>query len=640
MDNDEKAIGASRAVGVESGRATSSAVKNQTDPDQGYTDLYKLNQIWYRMPPQLSLVSKRTLLQNQAQRSMYTNPMNDTIVFIFNTGEFYVNMSQSYMYLQLGYNNQTNFNNVMAYVSQGNILDLFEEVVFTSSSGTEVCRELNKGLHNASSYRYKHNQEYINTYGQVQAAPLGKYWYIHQNCAPTNDSPSLNGIGLGGVVFPHGDVGGRSFWGYGLHNLNTTTIPSSSIVSQGTFSCIIPMEQILGCFKTYMNVLTPAGFLAGGRLEIRLKNMNEGLQFVTQPAYDSTYLTTASTALLPNVNSAFTINQIYIQFDAFQMNDAVLKRLVQIAAGTEGLTMMFDTFDYAPTGAVTNGAVEAQVTQARSRMVRSWVVCIDDQNRNNPYINSFASEPAILRITGGILPGQPATSINFTTGGAAGTTSTAVSGNVKGTSYVLSLEQWSTSAVSSSTTTPALLTVIPALPADNSLTRTSFTQTSWGTPLVSSFQTQLGSLFFPQQPLTTPKEYYTNALYMWCKSQNDPKDNCAVEYEDFLGGSGYGLTTGTPSTTVVDPYATGTGSIYTGIGNWVAPYGCAVYGMIAEKSSILQLSGLPISNARLLRHKFTFAYPPQSGTTRTLHTYTQYTRVNKVFLGGRIVIRE
>src|SRR6185503_20257505 len=254
------------------------------------------------------------------------------------------------------------------------------------------------------------------------------------------------------------------------------------------------------------------------------------------------------------------------------MQDSVLKRLNQVSAGPEGLTMMFDTWDYTPTS-TTAGTVEAQVQQARTRMIRSFCVVRDQAAPNNPYINSLASEPAVNRVSSLVGPAQ--------------------------TAQIPWIGWQGAGAVTAGSTIN--------LPADNGPAG------QYWMPTVSSYQAQLGSLFFPQQPITTAEEHYYNALYIFCKSMVDKDENCSVTKEDFFGGSGYGLySSGSP----VDP------TIGTVVSSqpippvWVGPYGCAIYGFLAEKSQILQLSGLPISNTRLLRHKFCF---------------TQYTRVMKVF---------
>ncbi len=69
------------------------------------------------------------------------------------------------------------------------------------------------------------------------------------------------------------------------------------------------------------------------------------------------------------------------------------------------------------------------------------------------------------------------------------------------------------------------------------------------TPTVISYQAQLGSLFFPQQPITSAEEQYMNALYVFGKSLVDKDENCSVTKEDFFGVLVMACTTAeTPST--------------------------------------------------------------------------------------------
>src|ERR1700744_2173534 len=95
------------------------------------TELEKVNQVWFKMPPTLSLVNKRTLLRNQFQRTTYTSPTTDTTVCIFNTGEFYIAPKTSYMMIQLGYKSSS-YANITALISQG-VMRLFEYPVLMSA---------------------------------------------------------------------------------------------------------------------------------------------------------------------------------------------------------------------------------------------------------------------------------------------------------------------------------------------------------------------------------------------------------------------------------------------------------------------------------------------------------------------------
>lgn len=113
---------------------------------------------------------------------------------------------------------------------------------------------------------------------------------------------------------------------------------------------------------------------------------------------------------------------------------------------------------------------------------------------------------------------------------------------------------------------------------------------------------------------------------MWAKSQYNINDNNFIDQNEFIGANGVKTW--------------GTGSVATRkTAGWMQNWGSATYGATLERSGLLGLSGLPISNARLLRHKFSFGYASASGT-RVINVFTNYTKVVKVYLQGRTICRE
>jgi len=664
------------AVNVESGKATGGTGSggggggNTGGGEDGMNDLYKVNQVWYRMIPSLSLVSKRTLLVNQAQATQYVGT-NNPIIFNFNTGEYYTAMKTSYFYIQLGFNSPGTYGATKALISQGNILSLFEEIIFTSASGTEVERQSNKGLNSSFTLRYCNDQVYLDTLGQVQGAPYGPYSKNHDGItsvpvAQYGPNFNVNGTGpivthqtaasvmgiLGGSDFmtrPRVGPGAQFYDGTRTHNLNVystqavaTGSPRGDAAPNGSGASskdlpgfLVPMNQLLGVFEPYMNCLFPAGLLSGGRLELRWKKTSESIHFVGAMPIVAGGATSDTTlaALINAADNALTVKNCYIVFDAFQLQDNVLKRLNQTAAGPDGLSMLFDTYDHVLTNFQGTGGVECQVSQARSRVVRSWNVIRDNQAINNPYINSFAAEASVRRMSG-LIPAGYANPIKGPL-----VLETIATSNVY-LSGGLALPVVTNTTANGDFSQTATVPFLSPLPDD--IYGITAGGNSWGKPIVSSYQAQLGALFFPQQPITTTKEHYQNALYVWGMGIPDSRINCSVTLEDFMGGIGNGVNqpAGAPQATptyttnpIVDPTIANNGVF------WVEPWGLAIFGALMEKSQALQLSGLPLSNARLLRHKFKFDFLSLSGT-RAISTFTQFTRVVKVFLGGRVVVRE
>lgn len=672
------------ASSVESGKAMGSAMK-QDGKDEGLTELFKLNQVWYKLPPTLSLVSKRTITKCYFQQTRYDAPIYQQVASaIFNTGEFQVSGRTSFLVLQIGIDKSDpllaplfalpgdggtsadaasisfNKQQVRALLGQGGILNLIDEVIFLSASGTEIDRQQNKGLLESHVRRNRMTQDWYNTAGELGGYPAGPYQYCYDRKGwpgYVESSTSTTALAVSPYVIPKRNSNNPDNSLRYLNNINRTatggasnpnakpetnygtltqtlpgTLPAVTNLQTSTYinpaynnlgmpfgsgpvgsvdicydstqedtwnpvagecpTFMIPLSDLLGMFNPYMNALIPSQALAGGRIEIRFKNMTEAL-IATGPAfagsgapYSSVAAAYTSSPSIANANTFLNrcaIKNAYFLLDSFQMNEGTLRRLNEAAAGNEGLSVMFDTWDWTQTP-VSGTSFEAQVAQARSRILRSFCVIRDQLVRSHPFANSLASEAAINRAT-----------VN----------------------------------------NPRILT--PATTEDDE------------GPLINTYQAQLGSLYFPQQPLQTFEELVMNAYYVFGKVFQDQNEINAVSYQDFLGANGDNLySSGVPvapiSRSQVDTTATVTDQQraygYNLWPGWMINWGSATYGFLAERSQLLQLSGLPISNARLLRHRFVVNYAEQSGTGRIVDVFTEYTRVMKVFLGGRIVMRE
>lgn len=571
-----------RQASVDSGRAMSSAAKG-AGGDTASNELYKLNQVFYRSIPSVSTVKTRNLQRQNFQLTGYQGLQQQTIQCIFNTGENFVNPRQSFLFLQLGIPlvtvATTKGDDVHAFFGPGGAGSIIDEIWLQSASGTEICREQNKGL-NLTHYLINNLQpDYYRRNGSQEGL-----------CGP-NLSDTFSGRGYcrntGGLgTFFEGSAaiqnksgvyasGGTSAVVGGPLNVITPSVITEQGAVDITFFpnggtgrsagaapwFAIPLNHLLGCFDPYMNVLIPGIALAGATLTIRIKNLAEPLIITgsgievnggATPALQTTYARAIA-------NTA-EIYQIYMMMDCYQMNDAIVKKINQISASPNGLTMMFDTWDWSSTS-TTNTAVEAQVSQARSRISMSYCVVRDATAATNPFIPSLLSEGASSRLVG---PGT--------------------------------VDQ------------DVMTTATP--------------------PIVDTYQAILGNLYFPQQPIQNLQEAYINHLYMFGKNFRDERDLSTVSFQDFCGARGqFYIAAGVPQ-----PPSTNVG--------WCFPYGAALYGLTAERSELLQLTGLTLSNARLLRHRFNFSGAAIGGAGRQIDVFTNFTRQMKIYLGGRIIMKE
>lgn len=549
-DDDKNVEGGMARAAVQAQGAIAAGLKGSSGE---FDELMQVNQVMYSVPPSLSIVSKRTRIVNNFMQTSYPTPQNTTMSLIFNTGEFYLQASTSYLAIQLaiqstvangdvpiagnfvvGTNDISRPEGALFYeIPDGNICGIFEEIVLTSASGTELCREQKKGLHSVACFPYMYPDDYHDSVGSGQGSSWkaslldGQWrkWPGYQNSLP---------------------IGGKN-----RRNFNTRTAADTYNPGHMFY---IPLTQLLGVFNPYNKALIPASLISGARLDIRLSRPE--LVF----SAGGTSATTGNVgAILSDLATNYVVQDIKIVADAVQLSDGVLKRLNEIAASPSGLNFLFDTYDWSQT--TTNQAsVECQVSQARSRIINSVCVVRDPSLNGNPYANHLASEECVIRRSG----------------------------------------------------------VQDGMPESNTT--------------VLTYQAILGSLYFPQQPLTSFRDFFENSYYIWNKSLTDSYMNNIMTDEDFAGASGVLLDGQGAIWGVYQTYTDQTTLNQV----WQPNYGRALYGMTAERSSYLQLSGLPISNARLLRHRFTFS----NSIPRDISIFTSFSRMVRIYLGGRVLVRE
>lgn len=117
------------------------------------------------------------------------------------------------------------------------------------------------------------------------------------------------------------------------------------------------------------------------------------------------------------------------------------------------------------------------------------------------------------------------------------------------------------------------------------------------TNAVKNFFWRLGSLNFPNQPLSSKEEQYIYAQYSFGKLQH-PHQNNSISLADFKGTEGLVATT-------------------------------------LERSSVLSLSGLPVNNSRTLQVEINY----DAGGDRDIDVYMHYLQLARVF-PNNILVKE
>ena len=124
-----------------------------------------VNNLIYEMPKALSLATGRTHVAQFPQRSTYTVDRNSTMVFQWNTGNAYIDTSNSYLRFKMKASGTANV--VPASFNYGSALNLFHEYRIRSRSGVELDRLENCNLYNQYRLKYTKSTNWLSTVGQT-----------------------------------------------------------------------------------------------------------------------------------------------------------------------------------------------------------------------------------------------------------------------------------------------------------------------------------------------------------------------------------------------------------------------------------------------------------------------------------------
>jgi hypothetical protein len=123
-----------------------------------------VNNLIYEMPKSLSLATGRTHVNQFPQNRTYLVDRNSTMVFQWNTGNAYIDCSNSYLRFKMKANGPA-FANAPTF-GTGSALNLFHEYRIRSRSGVELDRLENCNLYNQYRLKYTKTTNWLSTVGQ------------------------------------------------------------------------------------------------------------------------------------------------------------------------------------------------------------------------------------------------------------------------------------------------------------------------------------------------------------------------------------------------------------------------------------------------------------------------------------------
>jgi hypothetical protein len=203
-----------------------------TQLNTGLTEsLLQVNQLSYKLPPQISIASKCTHVINYSQQASYNG--GETVIFDCQTGSQFVDPAASYLRLVVTPSDSTHG------FGSGSVNNIFSRVVVRTQTGAELSRCEDYNLLNKFMERYANSTSWIDTIGKAQGYS--------------------NNVGASGTVY-------------------CDAVPATGKVF------IVPVQCLMACMNPIGAKLVPPNIMSGLRIEIQLANANDAFCSANQSA--------------------------------------------------------------------------------------------------------------------------------------------------------------------------------------------------------------------------------------------------------------------------------------------------------------------------------------------------------------------
>ena len=192
--------------------------------------LLQVNQLSYKLPPQISIASKCTHVINYSQQASYNG--GETIIFDSQTGSQFVDPAASYLRLFVKPSASSHG------FGSGSVNNIFSRVVVRTQTGAELSRCEDYNLLNKFMERYSNSTAWFDSLGKAQG---------------------FDKAATSSTVY-------------------TTAIPSTGRLF------IIPVQALMACMNPIGAKLVPPNIMSGLRIELQLASVVDVFSQVAQDA--------------------------------------------------------------------------------------------------------------------------------------------------------------------------------------------------------------------------------------------------------------------------------------------------------------------------------------------------------------------
>lgn len=249
---------------------------------QNSVETLKLNMLEYKNEPELTPIVMRNRRKLPFQQSSYTE--GSTMMIDLQTGNFYIDPHNSYLVFDLTLNLSSVATTANTFqFGIGSAFNIFNDVVVTSRSGTEISRIHKLNLYRSKVDHYTKSENWFNTVGKV--------------CGYDSTDP---------VVF---------------------NVADTKTAATETVRFCLPLSMVSPFFNLKDNASLPPYITSGLRIELSLSN-------------SLTAFIRTGTGGTPS----FTVSSPAVMLDMFKMRDS-LEKVQTARANSSGLQLLWDEVD-------------------------------------------------------------------------------------------------------------------------------------------------------------------------------------------------------------------------------------------------------------------------------------------------------
>jgi hypothetical protein len=263
------------------------------------------NALHYEIPPDLSVCTNKTIVNNYFQNQSYggTGQQNAVGYCILNTGAHFVDGRDSYLVFDVTTTTSVTTNRAVIFGKNGSAFNFFKRFSITDRSGNEIERIMYPNKLINMLLRGQYDANFLRTYGNMFLTVL-----------PTTENQTINPQAWANQTTAN--LNGRRF--------------------------ILPLRLISGLFD--YNQLLPPQLMSGLRFEIELESPETALELI------------GSTAVDPAETANFTITNPRIVTTVHQLSDSVVRTINERSANN-GLEIYFRTW-YCTATSIPSGSTQ------------------------------------------------------------------------------------------------------------------------------------------------------------------------------------------------------------------------------------------------------------------------------------------